>query len=190
MNMLWLDTETTGFDHKKHGIVQLAIILEVNGEIIRQSFKTNPGDVEYTEVASRVNGITKEMAMSETPIKTVVLDLFVMLRNYVHLHGKFVLAGYCPEFDARFFGAVVESLGGKLDEILEKYSPDKTFLNVLPLAKSAMMDSSVTVDHKLTTMLDYFQIVHNREKMHTAMEDIERTRDLHLKIQGLNGGKV
>ena len=37
MKNLWIDLETTGLDVKKHGVVQIAGIVEIDGEI-QESF--------------------------------------------------------------------------------------------------------------------------------------------------------
>lgn len=33
MKILWIDTETTGLDPDKHGIIQLAMIVDIDGQI-------------------------------------------------------------------------------------------------------------------------------------------------------------
>ena len=60
--ILWVDTETTGTDPGKNGIIQLAGVLEINGhETTRFDFKIRPfADDVIEDTALAVNGFTRE----------------------------------------------------------------------------------------------------------------------------------
>ena len=60
--ILWVDTETTGTDPGKNGIIQLAGVLEINGhEISSFDLKIRPFAEDVIEdTALAVNGFTRE----------------------------------------------------------------------------------------------------------------------------------
>ena len=60
--ILWVDTETTGTDPGKNGIIQLAGVLEINGhEISSFDYKIRPfADDVIEDTALAVNGFTRE----------------------------------------------------------------------------------------------------------------------------------
>lgn len=190
--ILWLDTETTGYNPEKHGIVELAAIAEVSGEPETiHHFKCNPGDVEYSDDAIAVNRISKSIASEHSmTAKEAIIDLFFWLRNAVEKHNdKFVVAGYNVQFDVKFFQHEAVRQGGNIDELTKPFSEEKKYIDVYRMAKASMLDPKATENHKLRTMLDYFEVPYEPEQLHTAIGDIRATKALYEVIQGLNGGK-
>lgn len=66
--LIFIDTETTGFDVKKNAMIQLAAILEVDGEeCSRIDLRVRPFEgAVIEESALKVNGTTPEM-LAEFP---------------------------------------------------------------------------------------------------------------------------
>jgi DNA polymerase III epsilon subunit-like protein len=189
--ILWLDTETTGYNPDKHGIVEMAAIMQDGDGLQVWHSRCNPGDVEYSDDAFSVNKISKAIAV-EYPktARESVTELFLMLRGAVATKKeKFVIAGYNVQFDVKFFRQLAVELGGDMEEISKPFSEDKKYLDVYPMAKGAMKDPKATENHKLRTMLDYFEVEYKPEELHTALGDIRATKALYEVIQGLNGEK-
>jgi DNA polymerase III epsilon subunit-like protein len=190
--ILWLDTETTGYNPDKNGIVEIAAIMEIGDSLDRYQEYCNPGDVEYMDDAEAVNGISKARANTyPTASKDAVMELFLKLRSHVREQGrKFVVAGYNVQFDVKFFRHIAVALGGDLDTLFTPYSEKSKYLDVYPMAKKAMRDPKATENHKLRTMLDYFEIQYAPESLHTALGDITATKALYEKLKGLDGKLV
>ena len=51
MNILWVDVETTGLDRHRHGIIQIAGMVEVDGEVVETfDLRMNP-EAEFDPAA-------------------------------------------------------------------------------------------------------------------------------------------
>lgn len=67
MKILFFDLETTGLDPKKNGIHQLSLMLEVNGEIVKEvnvNVRPFPQD-EINPESLKVSGLTPEQIVGE-----------------------------------------------------------------------------------------------------------------------------
>jgi len=59
MKVAWIDVETTGLDCTRHGIIQVAIIVEIDHKIItRADYRMNPVGKEIDPEAMMVHGIS------------------------------------------------------------------------------------------------------------------------------------
>jgi DNA polymerase-3 subunit epsilon len=107
MKAMYFDVETTGTDEKKHGILQLAGLNEID-ETFAEGFnlfmKPFPNK-EITDRALEANGITREQIETfETPTK-VYEKLIDILDRYIDRYDKtdkFTLIGYNARFDDAF----------------------------------------------------------------------------------------
>lgn len=67
MKILFFDLETTGLDPKKHGIHQISLMLEVDGEIVKEvnvNVRPFPQD-EINVDALKVSGLTPEQIVGD-----------------------------------------------------------------------------------------------------------------------------
>ncbi len=105
---LFLDLETTGLDPKKNGIIQMAGIVEVEGEEVKRfnwHVKPFEGDV-VDQRALDVNGKTVD-DINQYPeaskvfgrFKAEVLEMYV---NKFNKCDKFFIVGYNVNFDENF----------------------------------------------------------------------------------------
>jgi len=178
MKALWCDTETTGVNAFRNGVIQIGGQIEIDGEI-KESFdfriSTFPKD-EIEAKALEVNHTTIE-DIKGYPEPTSVHKAFVkLLSKYVNKfdkHDKFILAGYNIGFDAEmlrmwfkkcgdnYFYSYV--FGGKID----------VMSNVMTLCHLTKLELP---DHKLETVARHFGIDVN---FHDALDDIKATRKLY-----------
>ena len=175
-NKLWIDTETTGLSPSKHGVIQLAMVFEVGGEIVdKYNFKLNPfGRCEYDEKALEINGITREQ-ISIYPLEKIVFkDIMGALILNKH-YGKFDIAGYNTSFDIKFFRSLFARNGNPNDftEFCSWYDTD-----VFALVK-ILKNIVGTKNLKLETVCKVYGIKLNA---HDAMSDILATRKLYYKL--------
>ena len=110
MKILYFDTETTGTDPLRNDIIDLAVIIEVDGKVEHEeSIKMQPLDYSTVELkALEVNGMTIEQIKTfQEPIIAYgrIIELF---ENYVDKYDKlsrFYPAGYNCQFDLNFLAA-------------------------------------------------------------------------------------
>lgn len=108
------DTETTGTNPQRNGIVDLGIVDGDGQKLFRALI--NPGDVEWSDGASRVNGIYKKdvaEALSMDDYRPALQKIFSAADRVV---------GYNVSFDIKF----IEAAGLKL-------KPDVEIVDIMPL---------------------------------------------------------
>ena len=78
--VLWIDLETTGTNPAIHGIIQLAAIVEIDGEIVEEAdLKMRPlMDKEITDEALEMQGVTKD-DLSDYPAQDLQYTAFEAL---------------------------------------------------------------------------------------------------------------
>ncbi len=105
--ILWLDTETTGTDPEKHGIVQIAGIVEIDGEVKEEfNFKVKPFAEDQIDFgAIEATGLDLREAIGY-PEPAGILQHFVnLMEKYIDKfdkEDKFCPAGYNVAFDLNF----------------------------------------------------------------------------------------
>ena len=87
---IFYDLETTGLDERKHSIIQLAGVIEINDEVVEEfdiKIKPHP-KAELDPYAMQINKVTPEELETYTEM-TVALDQFKnILRRYPYLDQK------------------------------------------------------------------------------------------------------
>ena len=183
--VLWLDTETTGLDAVKNDVIQMAGIIEIDGEVDATfTFECQPhnyGNVEQR--ALDVSGRTVDMLhLYDIPlkVKTQVEGLFLRYIDKFDKNDKFILAGYNVDFDARFMKQFWAKCG---DKFWGSYVEYKSY-DVYPLFKLYCDAANVDVpNHKLVTAAAHFGLSFGEEGAHDAMGDIRVTREIGLKLK-------
>jgi len=177
MKMFHFDTETTGLDPKKHDILQLAYLVEIDGKtrdegnIFMQPFDYST----ITKEALDVNKLNLEQIKTYQNPKNAY-DVFVkMLAKYVNKYDrtdKFSPAGYNIGFDCEF----LKEWFIKNRDVY--YGSWFNWKRIDPLAILYFMDGmgQLTLpDYKLQTVCDYFEIA---IQAHDALSDIRATKQL------------
>lgn len=116
MKTLWLDVETTGIDPKTNDVVQVAALVEIDGNIVEEfSGVCRPHDLEAVEESAlAVNGLTLEQVSRFSPPTILHLELCQLFGKYVDKYDrtdKFTLAGMKVDFDAQFMSEFFRKCG-------------------------------------------------------------------------------
>lgn len=180
--LCYIDVETTGLNANKHGIVQLAYIIEINGEVeARGSYKINPltynKPKELDQQALEINGITRGELECYPNQYEAFKEFKLMLNNYISTEEKLTFVAYNSQFDIKFVQAWFN------DNKSNDYGRYFTYkdLDVFALVKYLVYCGyfATLKSHSLAAICGYYDITFNS---HDAVADIEATRDLHLKL--------
>ena len=178
--VLYLDTETTGLDPLKNDIIQLAMIVEIDGVVKGEyNMKCQPHDYDsISPEALLVHGLKVPEIKTFPPPIELYNDLMLVLDGHVDRYNKedkFLPVGYNVTFDLNF-----------LAEFLKKCNPlDKyglgSFIRWCPfdllahLRNKAFVNGSDLPNFKLETVAK----AHGIElAAHDALADIRATREL------------
>lgn len=184
MKVLWLDTETTGLDPIKHDIIQIAGIVEIDGEFRRKfEFKCrphNPANIDPETI--KIHGYTvEEMNSWQSPLD-LYRDLISLLGGYVDKFNKldkFIPAGQNVKFD-------IEMLHSFFIKCKDRYLGSWIRRQNLDLIQIAVIANYLGFinpkNYKLETLAQMFGI---KFDAHDAMADIIATREVGEKLLSL-----
>lgn len=212
MKILYIDVETTGLDWNRHGIVQLAFIIEVDGQIVEQhEFKILPFiEDEVDHKAIKVHGIGRafpipagqpiaspkgspgfrfEWHEDQRPAKDVWQVVKAIWSKYVdkyHRTDKFVVAGYNVQgFDIPFLRKWIEKC-----EPSDRYSVAGSFLGWYCLDPLPIIQLWKVSGHFKDNQLPNLKLATvcalldiDLPEAHDAMLDIMATRILCKRVQ-------
>ena len=184
MKMVYVDLETTGLDPEKNGVIQIAAIVEIDGEVkelVNLTVRPFMGDI-VTEEALKVNGRTIEDLRAFRPAAEVYNEFVGVLGKYVDKYDwkdKFLWVGYNALFDSSFMRAWFK----KNDDA---YFGSWFFfptLDVMVLAAAYLMEDRAEMKNfQLGTVAEMLD-VKLEGKLHDAMTDIRMTRDIFKKFK-------
>ena len=181
MKVFWFDTETTGTDPVANDIIQIAAIVEIDGEIKEKiNLFCQPFDYDTIQPkALEVNGRTiEEFHSFPTPQETFKV-FSKLLSKYINQYDKmdkFIPAGYNAKFDIDFLNNWFIKNGSKYFGSYFSWQPiDPLFL--IPILRYVGLYSEDNA--KLTTVAEYFGITFDA---HDAFADIECTKLVCEKI--------
>lgn len=201
--LVYIDTETTGLNPNKHGLREVAVIIEIDGVVKdKQLFKINPWTyrkndednfVEIDEKALEISGLTVEDITQNKEYQNSTVQqvrLFDLLSKYspgieddydwtddTKEDYRFQLVGYNVKFDIDFIKAWFK------DENTFNFSNIFTHksLDVFELVKHLKNFNLLdTQNEKLETVCKHFGIQINA---HNAMDDIAATKELYELLQ-------
>lgn len=180
--LIFIDTETTGLDHRKNGIWQIAGLIEIDGKVVeRFNFFMNPGDVEITPEALEVGGVTMEDLESYDPQEVVFKDFCEMLGEYIdkfNKEDKAFLIAYNSRFDDGFIREWFLRNGDKFFGSWF-YS---NFIDVHTLVGYVTMDIRPKINSfKLMNIVELFGIT--LKDAHDASADVEATYELFKALK-------
>lgn len=109
MRFVFVDTETTGLDHTKHEMLEIAIVVIENGERTTIERKIKPTRIETAQPrALEVNGYSEEeWEEAEEWNKEMSLEFRDLIRGAM-------IIGHNPMFDLRFIEAACTRFGVRL----------------------------------------------------------------------------
>jgi len=177
MKIIYLDTETTGVDPKVNDIIQLAGIVEIDGqEMDTIELKVQPFDYNnISPEALQVNGITLEQLRTFMPPKEGHGQLTRFLGKFINKFDKldkFTIAGQKVDFDAGFLREFFFKAGDQYYGSWFNYR----HVDLLAFTRLLRYAGRLTIENdKLTTVAEHFGVSLNA---HDALEDIRATREL------------
>ena len=179
--IFYFDTETTGLDPRKHDIIQLAYIVEINGEVKEEGeFRLQPMDYDTIEKgALEVNKTTIEQLKTYPQPKLVHGQIVNLLDKYVDKYNKqdkFLPAGFSVKFDMDMFRAFFFKNNHKYFGSYFGYY----MLDPVPFLMFWEYKGLIKLDsYKLVDVCKYFDI---KIDAHDALSDIKATRELIHKL--------
>ena len=186
MKVLWLDTETTGLDPDKHGIIQLAMIIDIDGEK-KDSLVLNmrPTGRIATPEALEVNGCTNEQIRGFEPWESVYHKVVEFMGKYVDKfdkEDKFILGGQNVGFDSDMMMSWFKHCG---DKYWFSWVKAGAYIDTLRVITFLQWSGKVPIleNRKNETICKHFGI--DLSNAHDAMADIEATRAAAYKMRGL-----
>ena len=165
MIKLFTSIKTTGTIPWKHGITEIAILVEKNGKVIDQMYtKMNPGDVEFDPKALTINNEKIEDIQKYIPQEFAFKHIEEILNKHYSQNEKFMIVAYNAPFVYDFilnmfkrYGVTVNESGEQHNRFFDYfYSPA---LDVMQLANIAMLDIRQTIpDFKFNTICTAFDL--------------------------------
>lgn len=183
----FIDTETTGLDCNKNGIIQIAgyIYLNTDGVFeLRETFnlKSNvfPSDL-IDDKALECNGVSREeIKKYEIPQLTYVAFLRIIEKycDKFNKEDKFFFVGYNARFDYDFMRAWFNKCGDKFFGSWFYFPP----IDVMNQAIIKLIQLRHTLPNfKLKTVTEHFGIVPTGD-LHDALTDIDITKQLFFNL--------
>lgn len=191
MKICFIDTETTGLDVKKHGIIQLAAIMEIDGEVVgRFDAKMRPASsCACDPKALEISGHTVEQIREFRPEADVFRDFLEFLGVHISKFDKLdkaIFSGYNSPFDNEFIRQLFERNG---DKFFGSWFWSGT-VDVMGLALLRLADSRSSMENfKLGTVAnsvlgaESVQMLTMEYGLHNAMTDIEITREIFHAVR-------
>lgn len=179
---IWIDTETTGTDPNKHGLIQIALIVEIGNEIKEKaSFNIRPFDSdEIEDEALQVNGITRDDLESYPLPDEIFREIMVLIGKYIDPYDrmdKFIVAGYNTQFDLDFLRAFWAKMNHKYFGSYFYHKPIDVDAIIVLINR---VKGELPRYAKLVDALRRFGIEPPAD-LHDAMTDIVYTRKLYGK---------
>jgi len=185
MKLFFIDTETTGTNPAKHGLIQIGGIIEIDGkEIDRINILSAPyPDDVIEQEALNVNNRTEEEIRAFTLPQLAYRKFVEILNDHVNKYDrsdKFHFIGYNATFDEDFLRAWFRKAGNAYYGSYFFWPP----IDVANLAAYHFMKRRhVFKDFKLMTVASAAGIQIDEEKAYDAMYDIEITRELFYCLE-------
>lgn len=193
MKFVFIDTETTGFDPKKNSLVQIGLIVDIDGKVAHHEiFNIKPWEgCEWSQEAIDKTGITPEIA-ADFEDSNLAFDRFVgILNKFIdrwNKEDKAFFAGYNARFDEDFIR----------DWFIRnaKTERDASFgngygcyfwapcMDVMQFALFRTLQSRSQFENfQLGTVCQAVGIDFNAEEAHNALYDIKKTRELLYRLK-------
>jgi DNA polymerase-3 subunit epsilon len=181
--VIYIDTETTGLDKVKHGLRELAYIVEIDGEEVESGlFKINPltynKEVEIDPKALEISKKTLEDLTGDeyTDSRYCFSSLIELLDKYIdkfNKEDKFIINGYNTSFDIGFIQEWFTDNNNKFYGAYFNYKDLDVFALVKYLKYLGYIN---TKNDKLETICNHFDI---DIAAHNALDDIKATKKLN-----------
>ncbi len=162
LDFVAIDIETTGLNADRDEIIEIAAVRFKNGQISDRFDSLVKPHAKIPHFIEYLTHISPADLKNAPPVNEV-------LKDFCEFIGDAVLVGHNVRFDLGFINANLVTAGGF--PLLNKY---------WDTAEIARIYLPNTSDHKLSTLVDYFQI--KLENAHRAFADAEATGILLTKL--------
>lgn len=184
MKELWFDIETTGTDVRRHGIIQIAMIAVVGGEVYEKSWRVRPFAEDAVDPeALQVNRTTREEIADYPQPEDIHKEVCIFLNRFVNKfdrEDKFTPGGYnADKFDLPFLKAWFEKCGDKYFGSYFDYMTVDPYPILRFLRYMGAIDLS---NYKLATACQAFGVPLG-DDAHDALADIRATRALAVILK-------
>ncbi|MGL4567312.1 MAG: 3'-5' exonuclease [Fusobacteriaceae bacterium] len=184
---IYYDLETTGVNVKKHGIRQISMIIEIDGQIVEElDFKVRPNPLAIIDpMALKVSNVTEEEVLNYPPMEEVYKKVKKVLDKYVDRFDnkdKMWLIGFNNRaFDDPFFRAWFEQ---NKDNFFNSYFwPDSWDVLVMASVKLRSVRRDM-INFKLKRVAKEFGIEIDETQLHDSLYDVRLTREIFRIIMG------
>ncbi|MCK4498951.1 3'-5' exonuclease [Candidatus Babeliales bacterium] len=183
IKLCFIDTETTGLDPKKNGILEIGCIIEIGDFIDEFVIECSPFEKdEINDKALEVNRISKDGLFKRTPPKTAYHQFIETLSQHVdryNRHDKFFFLAYNAPFDNNFLREFFLKNDDSYFGSYFFYPP----IDVAVLAAMYLRDNrSRMFNFKLTTVAPVMGIDIDTAKAHSALYDTQIMRAVYYKV--------
>ena len=198
--ILWFDCETTGLDPNRNGMIQLAMIMDIDGEAVDElqiNMKPFPNDVfqdkEGNQGTTKAKDMLRVVSDFETPTGIKITDIanyqvsesaMYKINAFLQKHidrfdkaDKAYIGGYNVPFDIAFLSKFYEKCG---DKYLGSYINWRQ-IDVRSMVYMLEYDGIVNLEnYKLVTVATHYGVEFDA---HNPMSDIKATREIFKKIR-------
>jgi DNA polymerase-3 subunit epsilon len=181
--LCFIDTETTGLDHKEHAMIQIAGLIEIDGEVKEEfNFNCKPRDGQLIDTSAiAVSGVTIEQIQGfESPqvVYNLLTKTFCKYVDKFNKRDKFHFVGYNGLFDANFVRSFFERAGDKYFGSFFWYP----IIDIAVLAGQFLMNERSTLPNfQLGTVASHLGIK-AEGALHDALTDIKLAREVYKKV--------
>ncbi len=185
MKRIFIDTETTGLNCKKHGVIELAGLVEVNDKPVEEfSFKMRPFPEDIIDrEAMKIHGITEEEVRQWLPPVKVHEGLIAVLDRYVDRYektDKFHWVGYNAYFDVDMMREWFKKNNDKYFGAWFFHPP----LDVMILAAYALRSERPRIPNfSQTTVARHLGITIDEDKIHGALYDVKTAKAIYKEVE-------
>lgn len=180
MKLLFLDTETTGLDLIKNGIVQISGIIDIDGEVKEEfDFKCRPFQGKFvTNEALNVIKKTKDEVLALPDPTVTYKQLLSVMEKYIDRYNKtdkFYLVGQNVKFDYDMMTQWFKDNGNSYFYAYVAYH----LIDIITITALFNLAGIIkTQNMKLATIAEHYGI---KFEAHNSMEDIRVTRQIFYK---------
>lgn len=177
MKLLMLDTETTGLDPLKNGVIQIAGIIDIDGEVKEEfNFRVRPFKGDIIDLrALEVNGVSRADLEGFDAPEAVYERLRGILTRYVdrfNRKDKFYAVGQNIGFDIGF----LREFFRKNKDIYFGSFVHYQMVDLIPISVLMKLAGRVKLDNfKLATVM---QALGESEQTHDALHDVRAVRKI------------
>lgn len=177
----FVDIETTGVEPNNCGVVQIAMIIEID-DVVEEALnlKCRPfgGDEIMQSALDIIRKTEEELNEYQEPVSIhkALLDIMDKYVNRYDPRDKFWFIGYNSHFDDQFLRKWFSKCGDKYYGSWFWWPP----LDVAQFAAEYLQNERADMPNfKLATVAKHFGLKHDEAEMHDATADVVLTRDIY-----------